>query len=327
MEMERAAVRLSKLVGYVSAGTVEYLYDAENKSFHFLELNPRLQVEHPCSEMVSGVNLPAAQLQVAMGVPLYRIPNIRLLYGRSTYGSDPIDFENPEVCPRPRGHVIACRITAENPDEGFKPSGGTVQELNFRSAVDVWGYFSVSAAGGLHEYADSQFGHCFAWGKSRESARESMVLALKELSIRADFRTTAEYLVKLLERPEFREHKFTTEWLDRLIREQMKADVLDPMMAVTCGAVQIADSEIASATQEFEQALLRGQVLSTEILDAERALELIYNGTRYKIRAIRIGQTKYGLILNDTYMEVSCELDPSSVLPRRSQRAFLFHHF
>ena len=56
--------------------------------------------------------------------------------------------------------------------QGFKPSAGTVQELNFRSSKNVWGYFSVSASGGLHEFADSQFGHCFSWGEDRESARE-----------------------------------------------------------------------------------------------------------------------------------------------------------
>ena len=56
--------------------------------------------------------------------------------------------------------------------QGFKPSSGTVQELNFRSSKNVWGYFSVSASGGLHEFADSQFGHCFSWGEDRESARE-----------------------------------------------------------------------------------------------------------------------------------------------------------
>src|SRR5207248_5170600 len=71
--MEKAAVRLGRLVGYVSAGTVEYLYSHADDKFYFLELNPRLQVEHPTTEMVSGVDLPAAQLQVAMGLPLHRI--------------------------------------------------------------------------------------------------------------------------------------------------------------------------------------------------------------------------------------------------------------
>lgn len=83
-----------------------------------------------------------------------------------------INFENPRHKPQPKGHVIAARITSENPDEGFKPSSGTVQELNFRSSEKVWGYFSVSASGGLHEFADSQFGHCFSAGENRQEARQ-----------------------------------------------------------------------------------------------------------------------------------------------------------
>ena len=103
-------------MGYVSAGTVEYLYEADG-SFNFLELNPRLQVEHPCTEMVSDVNLPAAQLQVAMGIPLYRIKSIRTLYRLNPWDSTPIDFDNTPHPPLTWGHVIAARITSENPVE------------------------------------------------------------------------------------------------------------------------------------------------------------------------------------------------------------------
>jgi acetyl-CoA carboxylase/biotin carboxylase 1 len=106
-----------------------------------------------------------------MGIPLHHIKDIRLMYGEDPWGDTAIDFENPVERPVPRGAVIAARITSENPDEEFKPSSGTVQELNFRSSKDVWGYFSVTASGGLHEYADSQFGHCFSWGEDRETAR------------------------------------------------------------------------------------------------------------------------------------------------------------
>lgn len=105
-----------------------------------------------------------------MGVPLHRIADIRSLYGHSRWGTDKIDFSSPQKRPSPRGHVIASRITAENPDEGFKPSGGLISELNFRSYKNVWGYFSVSSCGSLHEFADSQFGHIFAWGETRERA-------------------------------------------------------------------------------------------------------------------------------------------------------------
>ena len=90
--MEKAAIRLGELVGYVSAGTVEYLYSHADDKFYFLELNPRLQVEHPTTEMVSGVNLPAAQLQIAMGIPLHRIRDIRLLYGVDPHRTSEIDF-------------------------------------------------------------------------------------------------------------------------------------------------------------------------------------------------------------------------------------------
>ena len=109
--MERAAIRLAKLVGYVSAGTVECkrrfcsiylvlsepffvdLYSHAEDVFYFLELNPRLQVEHPTTEMVTGVNLPAAQLLVAMGIPLHRIKTIRQLYGVAPYGTSEINFD------------------------------------------------------------------------------------------------------------------------------------------------------------------------------------------------------------------------------------------
>ena len=154
--------------------------------FYFLELNPRLQVEHPTTEMVSGVNLPAAQLQVAMGIPLHRIRHIRQLYGVHPNGTSEIDFDmvDPDASknqrrPRPKGHVVAVRITAENPDAGFKPSSGSLQELSFRSSTNVWGYFSVGSAGSLHEFADSQFGHIFAYGEDRSESRKNMVVALK----------------------------------------------------------------------------------------------------------------------------------------------------
>lgn len=146
MKMERAAVRLAKLVGYRSTGTVEYLYDTDSDQMSFLELNPRLQVEHPCTEMITAVNLPAAQLQVAMGIPLHRIPDIRKLYNRDPEGTDAIDFDSEEQRP-PHGHVIACRITAENPDAGFKPGGGSLHELMFRCSSNVWGYFSINSSG------------------------------------------------------------------------------------------------------------------------------------------------------------------------------------
>ncbi|XP_056384806.1 acetyl-CoA carboxylase 2 isoform X2 [Hyla sarda] len=301
--MEQCAVRLAKMVGYVSAGTVEYLY-SEDGSFHFLELNPRLQVEHPCTEMICDVNLPAAQLQISMGVPLYRIKDIRVLYGESPWGDFPICFENPTNAPNPRGHVIAARITSENPDEGFKPSSGTVQELNFRSSKNVWGYFSVAAAGGLHEFADSQFGHCFSWGENREEAISNMVVALKELSIRGDFRTTVEYLIKLLETESFQNNEIDTGWLDHLIAEKVRAEKPDVMLGVVCGALNVADALFQTCMNEFLHSLERGQVLPAATLLNTVDVELISEGVKYTLKIARQSLTTYVIIMNNSHIEI-----------------------
>nr|CAD7573681.1 unnamed protein product [Timema californicum] len=302
-DMERAAVRLAKMVGYVSAGTVEYLYDTDG-NYYFLELNPRLQVEHPCTEMVADVNLPAAQLQIAMGLPLHRIKDIRLLYGETPWGENVIDFDTPRHKPQPWGHVIAARITSENPDEGFKPSSGTVQELNFRSSKNVWGYFSVGASGGLHEFADSQFGHCFSWGENREQARENLVIALKELSIRGDFRTTVEYLIKLLETPTFQDNLIDTAWLDALIAERMQAEKPDILLGVMCGALHIADSTILSAFQNFQTSLEKGQIQGCNALVNFVNVELINDGYKYNVHATKSGPNTYFLVMNGSYKEL-----------------------
>lgn len=143
---------------------------------------------------------------------------------------------------------------------GFKPSSGTVQELNFRSSKNVWGYFSVGASGGLHEFADSQFGHCFSWGEDRQQARENLVVALKELSIRGDFRTTVEYLITLLETDSFQQNCIDTAWLDVLIAERVRSDKPDVLLAVTCGALHIADRTITAAFSGFQTALEKGQI-------------------------------------------------------------------
>ncbi|TQB75086.1 acetyl-coenzyme-A carboxylase [Monascus purpureus] len=309
--MERAAVSLGKLVGYVSAGTVEYLYSHADDKFYFLELNPRLQVEHPTTEMVSGVNLPAAQLQIAMGIPLHRIRDIRLLYGVDTNTSSEIDFDfsNPESFktqrrPKPKGHTTACRITSEDPGEGFKPSSGTMHELNFRSSSNVWGYFSVGTAGGIHSFSDSQFGHIFAYGENRSASRKHMVVALKELSIRGDFRTTVEYLIKLLETPAFEENTITTGWLDQLISNKLTVERPDQTVAIICGAVTKAHTASQERIAEYRKGLEKGQVPSKDVLKTVFPVDFIYEGLRYKFTATRASTDSYHLFINGSKCSV-----------------------
>ncbi|EGW34547.1 uncharacterized protein SPAPADRAFT_134536 [Spathaspora passalidarum NRRL Y-27907] len=304
-QMENAAVRLGKLVGYVSAGTVEYLYSHAEDKFYFLELNPRLQVEHPTTEMVTGVNLPAAQLQIAMGIPMHRIRDIRTLYGVDPHTTTDIDFEfktesslTTQRRPAPKGHCTACRITSEDPGEGFKPSGGSLHELNFRSSSNVWGYFSVGNQSSIHSFSDSQFGHIFAFGENRQASRKHMVVALKELSIRGDFRTTVEYLIKLLETPDFEDNTITTGWLDELITKKLTAERPDPILAVVCGAVTKAHIQAEEEKKEFIQSLERGQVPHKNQFKTIFPVEFIYEGERYKFTATKSSADKYTLFLN-----------------------------
>ncbi|CAO1637783.1 unnamed protein product [Sympodiomycopsis kandeliae] len=313
-EMEKAAVRLAKLVGYVSAGTVEWLYSPETNDFAFLELNPRLQVEHPTTEMVSGVNIPAAQLQVAMGIPLNRIRDIRTLYGMDPRGSDSIDFDfvDPESHkkqrkPQPKGHVVACRITAENPDIGFKPGMGALTELTFRSSDSVWGYFSVQASGGLHEFADSQFGHLFAYSpSSRDEARKNMIISLKELSIRGDFRTTVEYLIRLLETPTFIDNSLNTGWLDRLIVERFAAERPPRDLAVVAGAAVHAHLRAKECEENYKRILNKGQVPPRQTLQtAFTNIEFIHENIKYAFTASRASRSNWSLFLNGGRIQVS----------------------
>ena len=304
-EMESAAIRLAKLVGYVSCGTVEYLYAPDDERFYFLELNPRLQVEHPCSEMISGVNLPAAQLQVAMGIPLHRIRDIRVLYGMCPLEASSIDFDftsnrshQVQRLPIPKGHVIAARITAENPDAGFKPNNGAMQELNFRSRSNVWGYFSVGASGQLHQYADSQFGHVFAYGENREQARHNMVVALKELSIRGEFQTTVEFLVHLLETSEFTRNGFHTGWLDKLISQKAMAARPDPIISVLIGATVKASRKFEQSDREFLNGIERGFQLKYETV-----ITLQIQGFSYCFSVSLVGPNTFSLSINSSRVE------------------------
>jgi acetyl-CoA carboxylase/biotin carboxylase 1 len=304
--MERAAVRLAKAVDYVNAGTVEYLF-CDTGEFYFLELNPRLQVEHPVTEMITGVNLPAAQLLIAMGIPLHRIPDIRRLFRRGAYDASPIDFDNETLAPD--GHVIAARITAENPDAGFQPTSGAIEEVNFRSTRHVWGYFSVDSSGRVHEYADSQIGHLFAWGDTRQQARKHMVLALKELSIRGDIRTTVEYLVPLMESADFQENRIDTGWLDERIRNHKSASAgagaskPEPLLAVMIGALCRAHAVAADRQASFIAHLERGQQPPSSLLEVGLPVELIYENVKYVMRTTLAGPNVIGLSLNRSYVQ------------------------
>ncbi len=270
------------------------MYIDADQTYAFLELNPRLQVEHPVTENILGLNLPACQLQVAMGLPLHRIRDIRRLYGRHPAGKDTIDFEYAERCAPPR-HCIAVRITAENPDAGFQPTSGKFKELQFRSAVDVWGYFSVNSSGLIHEFADSQFGHVFAHGRDRESARRAMIVALKELDIRGDISTTTQYIIRMMQTEDYIHNRIDTAWLDgRLARhaelqlENLSSDPHHTLVAA-CGAALTGFKHFDSRTSLFRHMLSVGQVPPQDTLSQSVAVDLIYKNIKYKMMCILSG--------------------------------------
>jgi acetyl-CoA carboxylase/biotin carboxylase 1 len=298
-EMERAAQRLTQSIGYQGAGTVEYLFNADTGKYFFLELNPRLQVEHPVTEGVTDVNLPATQLQIAMGIPLYNIPQIRRLYGKEdVYAKDDkIDFLEEEYRDI-NVHIMAARITAENPDEGFKPTSGSIERIKFQSTSDCWGYFSVGANGGIHEFADSQFGHLFAKGATRELARKSLVLALKEIEVRGEIRTTVEYLVQLLETKAFKENTIDTAWLDGLIKEKSVSIQQPPHLVVASAAIFKAYEHVKTVSEEVKESFRKGQVSTAGIAGINKFdLEIAYKDIKYPFNIERISGDVYRLSL------------------------------
>jgi acetyl-CoA carboxylase/biotin carboxylase 1 len=288
-------------VDYCNAGTVEYLFSEETQGFYFLELNPRLQVEHPVTEMITHVNMPAAQLQVAMGIPLGNIPDIRSLYNKPRFGDcGPVDLAVENQKP-PHGHVIAARITAENPDAGFQPTSGLITELNFRSTPDVWGYFSLDSHGQVHEFADSQFGHVFSWGATRKIACKNAVMALKELSIRGDIRTTVEYIIKMMQSEDFNENRISTNWLDdRIARhKEIAAETqLDCRLVVTVGAAVQAYKVLSQRFEDYTAALERGQLPPSELLQPAVNLQLIFGGVKFKLHVEQSGPISFTLRCN-----------------------------
>ncbi|EPS71957.1 hypothetical protein M569_02801, partial [Genlisea aurea] len=312
-QLEQAARRLAKSVNYVGAATVEYLYSMETGEYYFLELNPRLQVEHPVTEWIAEINLPAAQVAVGMGIPLWKIPEIRRFYGVDHGGgydawskistlATPFDFDEAEST-RPKGHCVAVRVTSEDPDDGFKPTSGRVQELNFKSKPNVWAYFSVKSGGGIHEFSDSQFGHVFAFGESRALAIANMVLGLKEIQIRGEIRTNVDYTIDLLHAVDYKDNKIHTGWLDSRIAMRVRAERPPWYLSVVGGALYKASTSSVAMVSEYIGYLEKGQIPPKHISLVSSVVSLNIEGSKYTITMTRGGPGSYRLKMNDSEIE------------------------
>ncbi|KAJ6930492.1 acetyl-CoA carboxylase 1-like [Populus alba x Populus x berolinensis] len=313
-KLEQAARRLAKCVNYVGAATVEYLYSMDTGEYYFLELNPRLQVEHPVTEWIAEINLPAAQVAVGMGIPLWQISEIRRFYGMEYGGgydawrktslvATPFDFDKAESI-RPKGHCVAVRVTSEDPDDGFKPTSGKVQELSFKSKPNVWAYFSVKSGGGIHEFSDSQFGHVFAFGESRALAIANMVLGLKEIQIRGEIRTNVDYTINLLHASDYRDNKIHTGWLDSRIAMRVRAERLPWYLSVVGGSLYKACASSAALVSDYIGYLEKGQIPPKHISLVNSQVSLNIEGSKYTIDMVREGPGSYRLRMNESQIEV-----------------------
>lgn len=188
--MGEAAIRGAREAGYTSAGTFEFLVDAD-QSFYFLEVNTRLQVEHPVTEEITGVDIVAEQLRVAAGLPL--------------------SLTQEDV--RPRGHSIECRITCEDPDAGFTPSSGTVEGLRLPAGPGVRVDTHLYAGYQVPNDFDSMLAKLIVTGSDRQSAIRKMLAALAEFEL-VGFATSLPFHRWLLEHPRFQAGDFSTHFLE-----------------------------------------------------------------------------------------------------------------
>ncbi|CAE7272799.1 ACC1, partial [Symbiodinium pilosum] len=316
-EMERAAMRLTALVGYRGAGTVEYLYSPETHTFCFLELNPRLQVEHPVTESITGVNMPATQLQIAMGIALYNIPDIRRFYGYDPAVCSKIDFFAVDYPPI-TSHCCASRITAENPDEGFKPTSGKINSVRFQSSGDCWGYFSVGLRGGIHEFADSQFGHIFAKGPNREAARKSLRFALMNIDIRGDIRHPVDYLVDLIETQAYKDNTIDTMWLDGLIASRAITPSASVMDVVFYAAAFRAYGMVKSRTQDAIDSMQKGQLVLLGKSDTDALVDfpvdITFDGKKFSFQVSRTRSDLYAFTINNKTLKAKVREQPDGSL-------------
>jgi acetyl-CoA carboxylase, biotin carboxylase subunit len=195
--MAAAAAAVARAVNYTSAGTIEFLLD-EHGEFFFLEMNTRLQVEHPVTEMVTGIDLVQWQIRIARG--------------------EKLDID-PERALMPLGHAIECRIYAEDPDEGFMPSPGLIRGLRPAAGPGIRDDGGVSAGYTVPVFYDSMIAKLIAWAPSRPAAVHRMSRALREYQV-LGIRTTIPFFLWLMRQPEYIRGEYDTTYLDGLLAER-----------------------------------------------------------------------------------------------------------
>lgn len=197
-KMGEAAVTAAKQCGYYNAGTIEFLVD-ENKDFYFMEMNTRIQVEHPITEEVTGVDLVKAQIEIAAGMPLELTQNdIRL-----------------------SGHAIECRINAENPELDFRPSPGTITALYMPGGPGIRIDGAVYQGYTITPYYDSMISKLIAHGSDRNDAIRKMKWALSEFIVDG-VDTNIDFQLEIIKHPDFRNGNYDIGFLNRYMEKHKK---------------------------------------------------------------------------------------------------------
>ncbi|MGQ9617444.1 MAG: acetyl-CoA carboxylase biotin carboxylase subunit [Candidatus Aminicenantia bacterium] len=212
-EIGEMAVSAIKKIGYLNAGTIEFIVD-KNKNFYFLEMNTRLQVEHPITEMVTGIDLVKCQIEIAEGKKL--------------------PFYQDDI--KRRGWAIECRIYAEDPDNDFAPSPGRILRLQ-----NPEGGLGVRIDSGVYEgfevpiYYDPLIAKLISWGRDRDEAMQRMRRALLEYHI-VGIKTTIPFFLRVLQHPDFVKGNYNTHFVERLESEEKKIDgtIEDISAVVAC---------------------------------------------------------------------------------------------
>ena len=226
--MGALAVALVKRIGYRNAGTLEFLVD-ENREPYFLEMNTRIQVEHPVTEMVTGRDLVQLQIRIAQG--------------------EPLPFAQADL--EQRGHAIECRIYAEDPERGFLPSPGRLVAIRAPGGPGVREDSGVYEGFEVPIHYDSMLSKLIVHGATRPEAIARMRRALSEYTI-LGVRTTLPFLDRVMRHPAFVAGDFDTSFVDRLTAQSETADVEDPWrIGVAAAAIRcLEDRRAARAAPE-----------------------------------------------------------------------------
>ncbi len=191
LQMGESAVKLASSIGYYSAGTIEFLVD-KDLNYYFLEMNTRIQVEHPVTEMTTGIDLIEEQIRIASGEPL-RLKQQDL---------------------KQTGHAIECRIYAEDPANNFMPSPGFISLYHEPSGPHIRvDSMEIQGSGQIHSFFDPMIGKLITWGETREEARHRMIIALENFAVQG-IKTNISFLSAILQHPDFIGNTITTRYID-----------------------------------------------------------------------------------------------------------------